>query len=400
MNKKPKKSDQPLRFEYRLAGDLDDNPLNWRTHPPEQLEAIKESILHLGWAGALLYNENTGHLIDGHARKKQAGPDAWVPVLIGSWSVEDEHRLLLTYDPMTEMAEADVDVLKLLAEQTTFDTPALRKLSDSLAQLYGTPQPEEGPEEEETHVIKPAHPKTKKGQILRLGPHRLMCGDATNPKDVAKLMSGVRAGLLYTDPPYGVEYTGGWNCRREDVKGDTKGTDIYGDSLPLMAKYAADEAAFYLWHAGGSVDTVMSAAMALRAAGYEIRAQIIWVKNQAQMGSYAQYHHQHEPCYYAFRKGKAPTWVGPNNEVTTWAYDRANKNEYHPTQKPVELAVRAIRNSSNPGDIVMDMFMGGGSTLIAAEQMGRRCFGMELEPGYCDVIAARYRAYLKQKTKG
>lgn len=136
----------------------------------------------------------------------------------------------------------------------------------------------------------------------------------------------------------------------------------------------------------------IAAAAAAAAAGWEIRCQIIWNKNQAQFGALtAQYKAKHEPAYYCHKKGKTPRWFGPTNEVTVWDHDRASVNEYHPTQKPVALAERAIGNSSAPGDLVADFFLGSGSTIIAAEQTGRRCYGTELSPAYCDVIVERWQ---------
>ena len=136
------------------------------------------------------------------------------------------------------------------------------------------------------------------------------------------------------------------------------------------------------------------------ASGYEIRCTIIWNKNQAQFGALgAQYKTKHEPCYYLYKKNQSPYWYGPNNEVTVWDIDRNHRNENHPTEKPVKVMARPIENNSNPKDIVMDLSLGSGSTLIAAEQLNRICYGMEISPIYCDVIVKRWEQLTGDKAE-
>ena len=230
---------------------------------------------------------------------------------------------------------------------------------------------------------------TQSGQLFTLGKHRLLCGDSTKAEDVERLMGGEKADMVFTDPPYGVGYDGGAK-KRDKLVGDHLGTSVYGDALPHLKQSAANHAALYLWYADAHA---AAAAAAAAAAGYEITAQVIWVKNNAQFVTSAHYKGKHEPCFYGHRKGKVAQWFGPNNEVTVWECDRAQKNEFHPTQKPVPLAVRAIKNSSKNGNVVLDLFLGSGTTLIAAEKLNRRCYGMEIDPKYCDVIIKRYCDY-------
>jgi len=236
-----------------------------------------------------------------------------------------------------------------------------------------------------------SEPISKTGDVWMLGKHRLMCGDSTSENDVNRLMVGRRADMVFTDPPYGVGYCGGLK-KRERLAGDEVGTEIYAKALPALRVHAADHAALYLWYADAH-----AAAAAAAAAGYKITAQIIWVKNNAQYMTSAHYKGKHEPCYYAYKKGKQAKWYGPNNEITVWDENRANKNEYHPTQKPVGLAARATKNSTKKGDIILDLFCGSGSTLIAAEQLGRICYGMEISPVYCDVIVKRWETLTGKK---
>jgi len=225
--------------------------------------------------------------------------------------------------------------------------------------------------------------KTATGQVWEIGKHRVMCGDTS--VDLPTLMSGSLGHLIFTDPPYGVGYDGGAK-KREKLTGDHIGTDIYTETLPSLASAVDNEAALYLWYADGH-----AAAAAAAAAGYQIVAQIIWAKNHAQFVTSAHYKGKHEPCYYGHKRGHSARWHGPNNEVTLWEYDRSACNEFHPTQKPVAVALRAVKNSTKPGQIVVDGFLGGGTTLVAAEQTGRICYGMEISPPYVAVCLQRMK---------
>jgi len=232
--------------------------------------------------------------------------------------------------------------------------------------------------------------KVKRGDIWQLGEHRVMCGDSTSSDDVAKLMNGEKADMVFTDPPYGVNYQGGALTKRTKLDNDQKNTNIYQDFLPNIIIYTEDKAPIYIWHAAGYADM----ASHLGDVGIEIRSQIIWNKNMAQFGALsAQYKQKHEPCFYCYKKGNAPFWYGATNEVTVWDVSRESKNEYHPTQKPIELSLRALNNSSKISDIVLDVFLGSGSTLIAAEKLKRKCYGMELDEKYCDVIIERWEQF-------
>jgi DNA modification methylase len=371
------------------AAHLIPNPENWRTHPAGQAAALRSILEEVGVADALLARETPQGLvlIDGHLRR-ELDPEAELPVLVLDVN-EDEARLLLaTLDPLAAMAGTDGDRLAALLSEIaiTDDGLAAHLASYNPTSAVGLTDPDEVPEI-------PAEPITKPGELWLLGDHRLLCGDSTRADDLAGLMGGVMADLVFTDPPYGVGYSGGAKPRTALIA-DQTGTTIYADALPNLRSAAADHAALYLWYADAH-------AAAAAAAGYVITAQIIWVKNNAQFVTAAHYAGKHEPCFYAHRKGKTAKWYGPNNEVTVWEVDRAAKNEFHPTQKPVELAARAIANSSEHLDRVLDLFGGSGSTLIAAERTGRTAYLMEIDPAYCDVIVARWEAFTgKEATRG
>ncbi len=229
---------------------------------------------------------------------------------------------------------------------------------------------------------------SKLGDLWELDSHRVLCGDSTDAEQVERLMAEQKADMVFTDPPYGVDYDGGTKVRTK-LAGDSS-TSLYDPACKISAEFSNKKAALYLWHAGVK-GIAAAAAAAAAAAGYSIRCELIWNKNQAQYGALsAQYKQKHEPCYYCNKRGKAPYWFGPTNEITVWDCDRSIANEFHPTQKPVELAERALRNSSKINFIIADWFLGSGSTLIACEKTDRICYGMEIEPHYVDVTVRRW----------
>ncbi len=262
--------------------------------------------------------------------------------------------------------------------------------------MAGDGEPAPGMTDPDDVPAVPDDPITKPGDVWLLGGHRVLCGDSTVVTDVDRLMQGRKADMVFTDPPYGVDYDGGHAVKgiRRDKLSNDHDASIYADVFPLLVAFADPRAPFYIWYSDSKSGAVIGAVIG---AGLEIRNTIIWNKNQAQFGALgAQYKTKHEPLIYAFKKGQSPHWYGPTNEVSVWDIDRAQVNEYHPTQKPTTLAERAIGNSSKPGDLVLDLFLGSGSTLIACEQTGRTCFGMEISPAYVDVCVQRWEAFTGQ----
>jgi DNA modification methylase len=230
------------------------------------------------------------------------------------------------------------------------------------------------------------------GRLILKSRHRLLCGDSTQSSSLDRLLGRTRPSLLVTDPPYGVNYEGGSGNtdKRERLRGD-ENPELYVAAMTVAARHLDTEASVYLWHASIYADSVLTA---LRETGFEPRACIIWNKINATFGSFmSHYMPKHEPCIYAVR-GSA-RWCGPTNEKTVWDIEQPSRNEFHPTQKPVECMARAIANHNSPE--VLDLFLGSGTTLIAAEQLGRRCYGLEFEPAYCDVIVRRWENLTGEK---
>jgi len=230
------------------------------------------------------------------------------------------------------------------------------------------------------------------GDLIEIGGHRLLCGDSTDSDQVAKLMNGNKADMVFTDPPYGVSYEGGHNTKkRKGIENDTLQnkdlSNLFTDSLNTACIFTQDYAPFYIWYASGkSVETFEG----LGCTPLEVRAIVCWYKVNSGLGAFmAQYIPNYEPCIYAHKIGQSIKWYGPTDEKTIWELKNDQKNKFHPTQKPVELPERAINNSSKVEDIIYDCFLGSGSTMVASHQLKRKCYGMELDPKYCQVIIDR-----------
>ena len=370
---------------------------NARTHSDEQVGQIAASIKEWGWTTPVLVDE-TGSIIAGHGRTLAAQrlQMTEVPVMVAKgWSDAKKRAYVLADNKLALNAGWDNEMLALeLGEigDLGFDLDLTGFTAEEIAAL--TPeQIEPGLTDEDAVPEVPEQSVTVLGDVWVLGKHRLMCGDSTSIDAVDKLMDGQKADMVFTDPPYGVDYDGGHAVkgkRREKLKNDAT-PEIYEGVMPIIYLASKDGAATYLWFSDSKSAAVTAA---VTAAGYEVRNTLIWNKNVAQFGAIgAQYKSKHEPCLYCFKKGHAPYWGGPNNEVSVWDIKRCPKNEHHPTQKPVELAERAFGNSSKAGDTVLDLFGGSGSTLIACEKTNRINRSMELDPKYCDVIVKRWQDF-------
>ena len=236
----------------------------------------------------------------------------------------------------------------------------------------------------------PAEPVTRPGDLWLLGRHRLLCGDSTSAGDVARLLAGARPHLMVTDPPYGMEYDPSWRNAAgvsATLRTGRVANDHRADWREAWSLFPGDVA--YVCHAGVHARTVIES---LEAAGFAIRSQIVWGKPRLVLGR-GDYHWQHEPCLYAVRKGATGHWQGARDQTTLWSIGNGAEDlaTVHGTQKPVECMRRPMLNNSRPGDAVYEPFCGSGSTIIAAETIGRACFAMEIDPGYCDVTVQRWQ---------
>jgi len=372
---------------------------NSRTHSDEQVAQIAASIREFGFTNPVLIDGQDG-IIAGHGRvlgARKLGMSDVPCIRLAHLSEAQKRAYVIADNKLALNAGWDEKMLALELQDLQgmdFDLSLTgflgNEIDELLAELDATPEGETGADE--VPAVQ-AEAISKAGDVWVIGKHRIMCGDSTDAGSVALLMNGEKADMVFTDPPYGVDYDGGHavkGVRREKLAND--GTaDIYDAVLPVVFDASKPTAALYLWFSDSKSAAVTAA---VTAAGYEVRNTLIWNKNLAQFGAIgAQYKSKHEPCLYCFKRGNSPTWRGPTNEVSVWDVKREQKNEFHPTQKPVELAERAINNSSDKGGIVLDVFSGSGSTLIGCEMTGRHARVMELNPQYVDVAVRRWQNF-------
>lgn len=440
------------------------NPKNPNTHPKAQIELLAKIIKAQGWRQPITISTRSGLIVKGHGRLQAAlllGADQ-VPVDFQNYATEAEEIADLTADNrLAELAEMSTPMLAdILADFDTGEMPmeltgyTEQDLEGILEAMAGADDAE--PNDQDNEVEQALPPMSKLGDLWLLGPHRLICGDATDEATIERLMDGEKGAMVHTDPPYGVSYDGRFRCGAD--WGMIKNDDLTGDDLmrklliPVFnnyRKHTIDKAGFYIWYAFSSQRDFEDALAAANITPYQ---QIIWAKTGGL--NRVHYHWQHEPCFYCGKDSEIPNFYGDRKQYSVWRVttrldgemmtvlgsgvtltdgkgnsiyitdkapkgkksrymrveegkpislfneDRMNTvwevaretNTLHPTQKPVELPIRAIENSSQPGEIVLDFFGGSGSTLLGAELTGRRCFTTELDPVYCDVIVSRYVA--------
>ena len=376
---------------------------NARTHSDAQVAQIAASIREFGWTNPVLIDGEKG-IIAGHGRvlaARKLGMEE-VPCIELSHLTEAQKRAYILADNrLAENAGWDSDLLKIeLGElrdmgmdlsltgfDETFLADILTERTDGLC------DPDELPEQPE--------PKTKPGDVWILGRHRLVCGDSTVATDVEKALGGVVPHLMVTDPPYGVSYDPSWRLKVHLNKPDQKLAegkvlnDDRADWSEVWALFPGDVA--YVWHGSLHAPVV---AESLQKCGFTLRAMVLWVKTNPVIGR-GHYHWQHEPCWYAVREGKTGHWNGDRKQTTVWSIPNMHRTQgnvddgktEHSTQKPVECMRRPIENNSSPGQAIFEPFAGSGTTIIAAEQTGRICLALELNPAYCDLIVARWEKF-------
>ena len=377
-------------------GQLLANPRNWRRHPNEQREALRGSLDTVGWVAQILVNTTTGHVIDGHARVEEAisRAEPSVPVLYVELTEQEEELVLASFDPIAAMAEADRAALDALLADLSVDDAGLAAL---LADLAGDVLKAGLTDADETPDL-PAEPYVKAGELWHLGNHRLLCGDSTKPEDIERLMGGEVAEVIWTDPPYGVGYVG--KTRRAltiENDGTEQGPAVFAAACRLAA--LAPCARFYVAVPAGPLQTEFL--LALRAAGWRLHQELVWVKNSIVLG-HSDYHYAHEPILYGYTAGPGrpgrgahagSRWYGDNAASSVLQYDKPSRSLEHPTMKPVGLICECLANSTRSGDLVYEPFAGSGSTLIAAERLGRRCYAIEIDPAYAQVTIERWAAF-------
>ena len=384
----------PLAITYRPIGDLIPYARNARTHSEAQVALIAGSIREFGFTNPVLVDGENG-IIAGHGRVMAAGKLglAAVPVIELAHLSEAQKRVYVLADnKLAERAGWDVEMLALeVADLATLGIDLMdlgfsgRELDELLRQNGADPREDEVPPVPDVPVSRP-------GDVWLLGPHRLICGDATDATIVARVLNGVTPHLMVTDPPYGVSYDPEWRNRAGASETKRVGKVMNDDRADWRAAWALfpGEVA-YVWHGALHAAVV---AESLEAAGFAIRSQIIWAKERLVL-SRGHYHWQHEPCWYAVRSSGTGHWSGDRKQTTLWSIPSGDQDAdtVHGTQKPVDCMRRPMLNNSSPGQAVYEPFCGSGSSLIAAETTGRVCHAVELDPAYVDVALLRWQAF-------
>ena len=377
---------------------------NARTHSDEQIAQIAASIVEFGFTNPILAGGD-GVIVAGHGRLAAAqklGLEQ-VPVVVLDHLTPTQRRALIIADNrIAENAGWDEAMLRIeiaALQDDDFDLALTGFDADALAELMAGDEPDgEGQTDDDAVPEVGETPISRPGDVWELGNHRVLCGDATDPKSYEALMADAQADMVFTDPPYNVDYA---NSAKDKMRGkdrpilnDNLGDGFYDFLLaaltPMLERCAG---ATYIAMSSSELDTLQQA---FRAAGGKWSTFIIWAKNTFTLGR-ADYQRQYEPILYGWPEGQSRHWCGDRDQGDVWNIKKPQKNDLHPTMKPVELVERAIRNSSRSGDIVLDPFGGSGTTLIAAEKSGRIGWLIELDPKYVDVIVRRWQDWTGQE---
>ena len=373
-------------FDELVSVDsLNPNPKNPNKHPDSQIELLSKNIKYLGWRHPITVSKRSGFIVAGHGRlmaAKKLGVQI-VPVDYQDFNSDaDEMAVLVADNRLAELSETSEEDLKnILYELDGKIEIDLTGFSDAEVEQLLRDINTDVLDEDVPEV--PTEPISKFGDIFEFGSHRLMCGDSTDSEQVKKLMGDEIANMVFTDPPYNVDY--GSDDRK--IENDNLGSE-FPQFLEKVIKniFSFSNGAIYICMSSSEIDSLQST---FRRLGGHWSTFIIWAKDTFTLGR-SDYHRQYEPILYGWKDGVSHYFCGDRSQGDVWEFAKPKKNDVHPTMKPVELCQRAVQNSSKPNDIVLDLFGGSGSTLIACEQTNRKCRMMEFEPKYCDVILKRF----------
>ena len=388
----------PLKIEYLPVGELMFYQRNARTHSDEQIEQIRASIREFGFTNPVLIDDR-GELIAGHGRTTAASLEGMreVPAIrLRNLSESQIKALRIADNQLALNAGWDLELLSAEMQDLNLDDYDLSLVGfddDFLDDLLDGSFLDDGGDDgdfDECVPEPPEAPTTVSRDIWILGPHRIMCGDSANIEDVEQLTGGRKADLLVTDPPYNVDYHGK-TAESLTIQNDNMSDDgfrqflrdVYASADAVMAAGAA----FYIWHADSEGYNFRGAAHDI---GWKVRQCLIWAKNSMVLGR-QDYQWKHEPCLYGWKSGAAHYWGSDRKQTTLLEFNKPLKSADHPTMKPVPLIEYLIKNSSKRGQLVLDLFGGSGSTLIAAENTGREAYLMEIDPRYVDVTIKRWQ---------
>lgn len=389
--------------------DLKADPANPRQISEGELEALTKSIREFGLVDPIIARAEDKTVIGGHQRllaARRLGLKS-VPVIYLDISKEKARLLNVALNKISGNFDQEL-LARLLADLN--ETPELdltlsgfedKEIKHLLKGLEARDKRDRPETLDLDAALRAAYenPRAKRGDLFQLGEHRVMCGDATSHEDVQKLLAGGRAHMCFTDPPYNVDYGRTINPRhkKRSIKNDAMEPEQWesfcrGWTHNLLTNV---DGALYVCMSGKEWPTV---SRILSEAGGHWSTTIIWEKDRFVLGR-SDYQRAYEPIWYGWREGAKHYFSGGRDKGDVWKIERPSDSPLHPTMKPLALIERALENSSRPGDVVLDLFLGSGSTLIAAERTGRTCYGLELDPHYCSMVLARWEAFTGQKAE-
>lgn len=397
-------------MENKTLADLKPDQNNARKHNPRNIGMIADSIAKVGVSRSIVVDEDM-NILAGNGTVEAAGErgitklriveadgEELIAVMRRGLTKEQKKQLALADNRTAELAEWDADVLKDINIEMPgiLDTMFTPLELDELLELGSGVGFEEG---EDEAPEPPEKPISKLGDLYQLGEHRLLCGDSTAQDEVFRLMGGEKADMVFTDPPYNVDYGANkhhpsWNIR--PIENDAQTPAAWENFCKKLFERLKENCVgdIYMWGAPGPEGMKMR--LWLVEMGCHWSATIIWKKQQLVL-SPAKYQRIYEPCFYGwFDKS---SFVADRKQTEHWEFDRPHVSELHPTMKPLALCGEGIKNSSSTGQIVMDLFGGSGSTLIACEKLDRKCYMMEIDPAYCDVIVKRWEDFTGKKAE-
>jgi len=375
-----------------------------------EYQKLKKSIENFGYVDPIIWNSRTGNLIGGHQRLKiliEQGVDE-VDTSVVDLPIEEEKMLNVALNKISGKWDENklVDLLTELGNIPDFDSTSIGFDLPEISQLFDRClEKKEDNFNFDAAVESIKTPVTKKDEIVELGLNRVLCGDSANPDDLDRLMNGEKADILDCDFPYNVSYMQKNNRPSVNTrpKKSRRWSCIYGDDMPQndyelwmrkimtnIKNYLKPGSAIYIWQGHRQIPPLYQILLDL---GFHVSTIICWMKEMSVI-SYGDYSFRSEHALYGWLEGAPHYWAGKPGESNVWEVRRDPTQSYcHPTQKPVQLGQRALQNNSKINDIVLDTFLGSGSVLIAAESLGRRCYGLEIDPRYVDAIVRRYIAY-------
>jgi len=371
---------------------------NSRTHSDEQVAQIAASIKEFGWTNPILVDGANG-IIAGHGRllaARKLGHKEVPTIELADLTETQKKAYIIADNRLALNAGWDNEMLTIELNDLLADGFALEMLGFDPKELAALLEPAviEGLTDEDAVPEVPEKPTTKLGDVYQLGNHRLMCGDSCSQEAVEKLTNGAGVDMLLTDPPYNVAYKGGTGLTiQNDDMGDEQFRQFLRDAFVTADTVMKKGAVFYIWHADSEGYNFRGAC---HDAGWKVRQCLIWKKSSIVMGR-QDYHWKHEPCLYGWKDGAGHLWATDRKQTTILEFEKPHRNGEHPTMKPVALFEYQMLNNTKGGDIVLDLFGGSGTTMLAAEKHGRHGYLMELDPKYCDVIVKRWEDFTGKK---